>query len=75
MLGVMVTPILGVPVTRDSLNGVKNTANTIQIHKVIENKIPNGKSNNLWVSKRKIFIVKYHLLLKNSQYCIKYVKV
>ena len=39
MSDVMGTPILGVPVTRDSLNGVKNTANTIQIHKVIENKI------------------------------------
>lgn len=50
----MGTPILCVPVTRDSLNGVKDLANTILVHKEIENKIPNGKSDNLSVSNRKI---------------------
>ena len=43
MSDVMGTPIFGVPVTHDSLNGVKFLTNITHVNSVKEIKIPNGQ--------------------------------
>ena len=75
MLGVMGTPILGVPVTRDRHNGVKYLANITYVHEEMISKISNVKSNNLRVSKRKFEYLNIINWLKSVNIVQKYVNV